>query len=42
MESEGMGRRGPYGEATETVGMGTSAIAMTIGKEECIKKNLQF
>jgi len=30
---------GPYGEATETLGVGTSAIAMAISKEEWIKKN---
>jgi len=34
-----MGRMGSYAEATEAVGMGTSAIAMAISKEECIKKN---
>jgi hypothetical protein len=28
---------GIYGKATETVGMDTSAIALEIRKEECIK-----
>jgi hypothetical protein len=30
---------GTYAEATEPVGMGISAIAMTLRKEEFIKKN---
>jgi hypothetical protein len=30
---------GSYSKATETVGMGTSAIALAIIKEEYIKKN---
>jgi hypothetical protein len=34
-----MGRMEPNAEATETVGMGTSAIAMAIRKKEYIKKN---
>jgi hypothetical protein len=34
-----MGRMEPNGKAIETVGIGTSAIAMAIRKEECIKKN---
>jgi hypothetical protein len=34
-----MGRMGPNSETTETVGMGTLAIAMAIRKDECIKKN---
>ena len=42
MESEKMGRMGPYTEATEAVGMGTLAIAMAIRKAEYIKKNWQF
>ena len=34
-----MGRKALYAEATGTAGMGTSAIAMAISKEECINKN---
>jgi len=39
MESEKISRMGSYTEATEAVGMGISAIAMVMGKEECIRKN---
>lgn len=38
-ESEEMGRMGPYAEATETLGIGTSAVALAIRKDECLKKN---
>ena len=38
-ESEKMGRMRPNAEATVAAGMGTSAVAMAISKEECIKKN---
>jgi len=34
MQSEKIRRMGPYAEATETLGMGTSAVAMAIRKEE--------
>jgi hypothetical protein len=37
-----MGSMGLYANATEAVGMGTSAIYMAIRKDECIKKIYSF
>jgi len=34
-----MGRTGLNPKATETIGMGTSTIAMAIREDECVKKN---